>query len=87
MEDFDGYQALSIREQIDGQWYVTRVYYYDGYIRELFCAEDAALSPQDGEKIIHAESLHFHMDEGLLTATLDNQVFYLYLQGKEGGRI
>ena len=57
--DFDGYEALHIREEIDGAVYVTRIYCCDGYLRELFCAQSAELSPEDGEKIMEAESMSF----------------------------
>ena len=39
--DFDGCEALCIQEEIDGKVYVTRIYCYDGFLRELFCAQSA----------------------------------------------
>lgn len=82
--DFEGCEALTIREQIDGSVYVTRVYCYGGYMRELFCAENAALPPETGEKIMPAENLHFAIEDGLLTASVDGQQVILQLRGKEG---
>lgn len=81
--DFEGCDALVIPEQIDGATYLTRVYFYDGYIRELYCAENAALSPADGEKILPAGSLHVELEESLLTVSVDGQTLYLDLYGKE----
>lgn len=83
-EDFSGCDALTIREQTGGTGYITRVYLYDGYIRELYCAESAALSPQDGEKIIRAEDLRFSIEDDLLAVQLDGSGFYLQLRGKGG---
>ena len=46
------WDALVLAEEIDGETYLTRIYYHDGYIRELFCAADAEMEPGDGEQII-----------------------------------
>lgn len=54
VEDFGGRDALALTEEIDGETYVTRVYYHDGYIRELFTSADAEMAPEDGEKILEA---------------------------------
>lgn len=59
---FDGQaggEVLLLREAIDGTEYITRVYYHDGYIRELFSDAGAALSPEDGEKILEVGGLTF----------------------------
>lgn len=81
--DFFGCEALVIPEEIDGARYITYVYYCDGYIRELFCSENAALQPEDGEKVIPAESLRFSIADGLLTVHLDDREIFLSLTGKE----
>jgi hypothetical protein len=82
--DFDGYEALHIREEIDGAVYVTRIYCCDGYLRELFCAQSAKLSPEDGEKIMEAESMSFSQNEDLLTVSVDDRKVILQLRGKAG---
>lgn len=80
--DFEGCEALTIREQIEGSTYVTRVYCYGGYMRELYCAEKAALSPEAGEKVMPVESLHFSVEDGLLTASINGRQVTLQLRGK-----
>ena len=35
--DFEGCEALVIPENVDGATYLTRLYVYDGHIRELHC--------------------------------------------------
>ena len=82
--DFDGCEALTLKEQLDGVSYVTRVYCCDGYLRELFCAENAMLRPEDGEKIIPAERLQMKLDGELLTIELDGCRLLLQLRGKAG---
>lgn len=83
--DFEGYEALVLPEEIDGTHYLTRVYCYEGHIRELFCAENAALSPEDGEKVMAADSLHFFVEDGLLTVSIDGREVLLQLRGKGEG--
>ena len=81
--DFEGCQALVIPEEIGGETYLTRVYCYDGYIRELFCAKNAPLLPEDGEKILPGKSLTFSIEDDLLTVCLEKQKLFLHLHGKE----
>ena len=73
---------MIIPEKIDGNTYLTRVYVYDGYVRELYCAENAVLLPADGEKVLRADRLHFELEDGLLTVSLDGRQLYLDLHGK-----
>ena len=80
--DFEGCEALVLPEEIDGARYLTRVYCFEGYIRELFCAENAALSPEDGEKVMAADSLRFLVEDDLLLATIDGREVLLQLRGK-----
>lgn len=70
LTDFDGITALTCREEYDGEVYLTRVYFHDGYIYELFCAADAGLHPGDGEKVMSAAGLTFREENGLITATV-----------------
>lgn len=80
--DFDGCPALQLSEQVDGTVYVTRVYCCGGYLRELFCAEGAALSPDDGEKLLPAADLQLSLEGDLLTVSVDGYPVLLQLRGK-----
>lgn len=51
---FEGRDALVLAEEIDGETYLTRIYYHDGYLRELFSSADGEMLPEDGEKILEA---------------------------------
>lgn len=68
VEDFSGCPALTVAEQIGGQTYLTRVYCYDGWLRELLCPEGSGLAPADGEKLLPCQALDFQRDGTLLTA-------------------
>ena len=89
LEDFSGMQAMTVREEIGGRVYVTRVYCYDGYIRELFAAESTQVQPGDGEILLAADELAFSVDDGLLTAEITHldgvtqQLFLWMPQWKE----
>lgn len=83
VEDFGGCEALTIPETVDGKPYVTRVYWYDGFLWELYCAENASLSPEDGEKVMELEHLSFSLEGDLLTARIGDEKVFLYLREVE----
>ena len=70
----DGPDALLLYEEIEGTTYVTRVYCYDGYLRELFSAADAQLLPADGEKVLEMQNLTLSSDgQGISARITDPQ--------------
>lgn len=88
VEDFGGCDALVIGEQIQGEVYLTRVYCYDGYIRELFAAQGGTFSPEDGEKLLEAQQLSLSLASRLLSARITfsdgtAQELSLYLRSEE----
>ena len=48
--------ALLLRENADGETYETLIYLYEGALREEYGTADAALDPQDSERIVDAKS-------------------------------
>ena len=91
VEDFCGFPTLSIPEEIDGKTYVTRVYCYEGTVRELFSGADAEVKPGDGEVVMEAEKLTFSQEDRILTAEITlpdgkNQKLLLYLPPWKEGR-
>ncbi len=77
VEDFKGCPALVFREEIEEEEYSTRVYCYDGYLRELFSPSDADLDPEDGEWILELDSMALSIDEDLLTIDLGQRKIQL----------
>ena len=67
VEPFGGAPALTLTE---GNGYVTRVYWREGYLMELYASADAELAPEDGETLLAADSLDLSMQEGLLTVEI-----------------
>ena len=70
VDSFDGVDALCLTEDINGTAYVTRIYCYDGWLRELFTAEDGDFLPEDGEQIIEVRDMRLALEDGLLTVAL-----------------
>ncbi|MFW5629249.1 MAG: DUF4860 domain-containing protein [Acetivibrio ethanolgignens] len=56
-EKEDGIETLHIYENIDGEWYDTRIYYYAGAIRELFTFKGNQMDPEDGIAVIDAKAM------------------------------
>lgn len=85
VEPFGGTTALTLFE--DG--FVTRVYCYDGYLMELYAGEGAELSPEDGERVMEAESLSLSLRRRLLTVDITGasgrqERLFLLLRSGEG---
>lgn len=84
VEDFEGVTALAFREETEGECYITRVYLWDGYIRELYCEADASMEPGDGEKVLPAGMLSLSLKDGILTVETEGGQLRLSLrEGKE----
>ncbi len=64
--DFGGVEALELTDWMSEKEYITRIYCYDGYLRELFSEAKGEFSPEDGECILEAEQVDFSMEENCL---------------------
>jgi hypothetical protein len=65
--DFGGVRSLMLTEDLGGRFFVTRIYYYDGWLYELFHETDNELTPEDGVPVIQIGGLEIDMSEnGLL---------------------
>lgn len=75
VEDFDGQEALVISEEVEGTRYRTWIYYYDGYIRELFAAESSSLTADAGEKVL---------ESGDMEVSDDGERFHVEITAEDG---
>lgn len=48
----DSIPTLCLKKDIDGSSYHTYIYYYDGYLRELFCADSLDPKPDMGQPLV-----------------------------------
>ena len=59
-------------ENADGETYETRIYLYEGALREEYGTADAALDPQDSERIVDAKSFSIEqVRPGLLVVSTE----------------
>ena len=73
---FDGQDALVICQTYSEQTYMTYLYEYDGYLRELFIQDGVDAKASDGRRILASDSFSFEeSQEGL---------FHLYCTNKDG---
>ena len=73
VENFGGEPALVMSEMIDGVCYETRIYCYDGWLRELFAESGYNASPEDGEQLLPLEALELTLESGLLRVTFTDE--------------
>jgi len=77
--DFNGNKALCFDEKYGGVSYSTFVYFYDGYIRELFCQSGLGLAPEDGEPVIEAKDFSVQqLENGLIEVTAEGGSLFIY---------
>lgn len=69
----DEIPTLYLRLSAEGEFYYTKIYYYDGYIRELLCPEDIALDPEDGQEVLAADSFRVEQEGRLLLVTIGEE--------------
>ena len=58
--------ALVIRES----GYITRIYCFDGWLRELYTPAEGDFSPADGEKVLPLAELALSVGDGLLQISM-----------------
>ena len=67
VEPFGEQEGLFIRQTLNGQTYVTRIYCHNGWLMELFSVNSDGFAPEDGEKILPLDSLSASQSGSLLT--------------------
>ena len=70
VQPFGQEDALVICRQVDGVDYLERIYCWDGWLMELFCAADTNFDPQDGERLIPARFLMLEREGALVLVRL-----------------
>lgn len=70
--EYDGVKALAMREDLDGEAYVTWLYCYDGNMYEWFTSDDGNFRPESGTAICPAQDFDPSLENGLLTVNMVN---------------
>lgn len=69
----DEISTLYLKFRAGGEDYYTKIYYYDGYIRELLCPENITLNPEAGQEVLAASSFSVVQDGSLLEITIGEE--------------
>ncbi|MBT9777554.1 DUF4860 domain-containing protein [Clostridium sp. MCC353] len=67
VKEVDGTSVLELSQEINGETYVTMIYYMDGSIRELFTDTQSGLGLSDGLEIIDCDGLELKQEGRLIT--------------------
>lgn len=70
VEDHDGVKTLAMREEIEGEEYVTWLYCYEGQLYEQFTGASREFAPKSGTAICPAKRFIPVLDGSLLTVHL-----------------
>lgn len=70
--EYDGVKTLAMREDLDGEPYVTWLYCYDGQMYEYFTSDDGTFNPESGTAICPAQRFEPSLENGLLTVDMIN---------------
>ena len=65
VEDVDGVQTITMENDY-GDIYVTRIYLYDGKLREWFALADIPFEPANGETVCSLDTMQAELKDGLL---------------------
>ncbi len=68
----DGSDVLVFEEDFDGDVYLTRIYVYDGFLREWFSEEAYAFNPAQGDEICEAGAFRAAINGSLLSVELES---------------
>ena len=81
--------TLYLREELNGRTFYTRIYCYDGCLRELFSETGLSFLPGAGQEILEISDIYFTIEDAILQIDLtynnhSTETLKLYLRsGKE----
>ena len=70
VEEVDGLTTVTVETAYDLDVYLTRVYVYDGMLREWFSDAEMEFMPQNGESVCAADAMHAELKDGLVIVKL-----------------
>ena len=62
----DDVNTLHLYQEIAGDIYDQRIYFYEGKVYEILAVSGSNIKPQDGNAILDAEALSFDMQDGIV---------------------
>lgn len=70
VEAVDGIPTIALRNDYDGESYITRIYVYDGKLREWFTEEAEEFVPEFGETVCDMDEMNAEITGQLLKVGL-----------------
>ncbi len=70
LEKLNGADAIALYNTYDGEEYVTRIYAWEGELREWFMSAAEPFDPEMGETVCPAEALEASEADGLVTVRI-----------------
>jgi hypothetical protein len=77
--DFEGCESLILEETVEDEYYTTKVYCYEGWLRELYTVPGAKLPPNAGTAVLEAENMELSREGSLLRIGLNGEELLLQL--------
>ncbi len=66
VEEAGGLPTITMHYEYDGEEYLTRIYVYDGMLREWFTYAEAEFEPENGEAVCAADEMKVNLAGRLL---------------------
>ncbi|MBP9996525.1 MAG: DUF4860 domain-containing protein [Lachnospiraceae bacterium] len=85
ISDFGGQSAFLLYEQVDDVRYCNYIYYYDGYLKDLFVPEGTDVSPRLGQNIL--ELADFSVKEKNNTTADDGTCYEVSITDVSGDKV
>ena len=63
--------TLFLKEELKDRTFYTRIYCHEGYLRELFSAEDVTFLPDAGQEILELHEINFCLEDNLLYINME----------------
>lgn len=68
----DEINTIYLKLEAEGEVYYTKIYYYDGYLREVLCVGEGDISPEYGSCILAAKGLVVRKNGKFITIGITN---------------
>lgn len=70
VDEIDGVTSVTLVNAYDGVEYLTRLYVYDGMLREWFTEAETAFEPENGEPVCAADEMKASLNGRLLSVQM-----------------
>jgi len=86
VSDYNGVSALSISEHIEDRVFITYIYFYDGWVYELFHEQGSSFALDEAVPILQVGSLEFtQIEDNLIQVTTNKGIMLIHPRSTLGG--